>query len=180
MKIEINIDIEAIVREEIRNYIRENIVINSVKTSADVATISAILEEDKSATSTEEFVGKYAKVPNKRRSKLEIAFNEKEIELGRYLTPEEEGEIEATMEYELEKKAQARDTAKKKAHYQEIAEEVTAEVHQEPLQAAEDEIEDSPSDITTAISQELTDAAKSPGYSIPEIDDLDNVNKLFA
>ena len=46
MQIVINVDIEALVREEIRNYIRENLIINNVSLTAEAAMDTAIETEN--------------------------------------------------------------------------------------------------------------------------------------
>ena len=89
MKIEINIDIEAIVREEVRAYIRDNIVINNVANTADIvqaasAEVPSSIEEsiEEAAAVTPKVEYKYQPQQGKRRNHVQIAFGNKELELG--------------------------------------------------------------------------------------------------
>lgn len=144
MKIEIEIDIEAIVRDEIRNYVRENIVINNVIGVAYTEvpeTVSTIQGDTVIVNVTEEDLSipmwEYAPKLGRRRNKTEIALHEKELELGRILTPEEKGQIDAGVELDNEKEAKAKEDAKNKARIAEIAEEATEAAAKELAEEAE-------------------------------------------
>ena len=177
MKIEINIDIEAIVREEIRNYVRENIVIKNVVESADIATVvaeSQPVEETPQDEPVEApqsgFIGKYDESKWKRRSPLKRALNAEEIRLGRFLTTEEEAAIEAGLELAEEKKEQVKQEIKKKAHYDEVAAEVTAEVEAEANEPVG----------LTVVEPVAEEKEPQPGDTVPEPSDLDKIDKLFS
>lgn len=93
MKIEINLDIEKIVSEEIREYIRSNIVINGEYAptgdtrilAAQVANAPPAVQQNQPMLSTYE----YGPTVGRRRTKVEIAAHNQEIALGRVLTAAE-------------------------------------------------------------------------------------------
>ena len=175
MKIEIEIDIESIVRDEIRNYVRENIVINNVVGTETPKAISAIQGDSVVVNVTEKDLDvptwEYAPKLGRRRNKTEIALHEKELELGRNLTPEEKGQIDAGVELDSEKEAKAKEDAKKKARIDEIAEEAE---FKDAMIASIDV--DPPSDV-----DEVTDTLM-PGESeetIPETEEI-KTDSLFS
>lgn len=134
MKIEIEIDIESIVRDEVRKYIRENIRITNKKGSAvqldlyeDIKDpVEEVEEEDKAI-----FTGEYGPDKWQRRNALKIAWHEAEMEKGDFLTPEEKGEIEASLEMGDEAQQKAKEEAKRKAHYKAKEEEILKETIEE-------------------------------------------------
>ena len=92
MKIEIILDIEKIVSEEIREYIRSNIVISNavisgIKNSyaAQVANAPPAVQQNLPVLSTYE----YGPTVGRRRTKVEIAAHNQELALGRVLTTAE-------------------------------------------------------------------------------------------
>ena len=92
MKIEIILDIEKIVSEELRKYIRSNIVISNAVTSgiknsyaAQVANAPPAVQQNQPVLSTYE----YGPTVGRRRTKVEIAAHNQEIALGRVLTTAE-------------------------------------------------------------------------------------------
>jgi len=134
MKIEIDIDIEEIVREEVRTYIKENLIINNISGNVHTAatasgvTVRASAENKASvksessakADTEEEIQWEYAPKFGSRRNKVEIALHEKELAAGRLLTPEEKGVLEADMEMSEERQLKAKEDARKKARIDEI------------------------------------------------------------
>ena len=123
MKIEINIDVEAIVREEIRAYVRENLVINNIATdgnytvngmgvhaplsngdlehqaqSEDPDTLVVTSKSAVPSLQPTKGIWEYAPKLGRRRNKAEIAMHKLELEKGRVLTPAEKGETEAIVE----------------------------------------------------------------------------------
>lgn len=180
MKIEIEIDIESIVRDEIRNYVRENIVINNVIGTETPRATNAIQGDSVVVNITEEDLDvpmwEYAPKLGRRRNKTEIALHEKELELGRNLTPEEKGQIDASIELDNEKEAKAKEAAKKKARIDEIAEEATEAAAKELAEEAKSMDVDPPSDV-----DEVTDTLM-PGEveeTIPETEDI-KTDSLFS
>jgi hypothetical protein len=90
MKIEIEIDIESMVREAIKASIAGNntTVTNSAKVVLNTADGSVTGPDVSNVDVDWEFAPKLGK----RRNKTEQALHEKELALGRRLTPEEKGE----------------------------------------------------------------------------------------
>ena len=73
----------------------------------------------------------YQPAKGKRRNHLDMAKGERELELGRRLTPEEEGEVEANFELAKEKVQKAKEKTKKQDHIAEVAAKITEEVEKE-------------------------------------------------
>jgi hypothetical protein len=134
MKIEIELDIEAIVREEIRKYVQENLVIRNVTKAAIHEATTPIVNDqpdlfkEEAATAVtvaddteSDIPWEYSPKIGKRRNKAEIAMHEKELELGRLLTPEEKGATQANIEMADERELKAKEDAKHKAHIDELA-----------------------------------------------------------
>ena len=183
MKIEIEIDIEAIVRDEIRNYVRENIVINNIIGTEAPKTVNAIQGDSVVVDVTEEDldipVWEYAPKLGRRRNKTEIALHEKELELGRTLTPEEKGQIDASVELDSEKEAKAKEDAKKKARIDEIAEEATEAAARELAEEAD--FDDAMIASVDSNTDEVEDTLM-PGESeetIPETEEV-KTDSLFS
>ena len=183
MKIEIEIDIEAIVRDEIRNYVRENIVINNAPGTKAPETVIAIQGDAVTVNVTEEDlnipVWEYAPVVGRRRNKTEIALHTKELELGRTLTPEEKGQIDASIELNDEKEAKAKKDAKKKARINEIAEEATEAAAKELAEEAETALD---AQLEFDAGDDGVEDTIMPGESeetIPEAEEV-NTDSLFS
>ena len=138
MKIEIEIDIEAIVREEIRNYIKENLVINNVpaEVDKDEATKPCMtrmtqptvvptkpISSRRTATPPVGVEWEYAKQPGSRRTPEIQALHELEVKLGRRLLPEEKGHTKAVVEMDEAAEEKARQDAIKKVRIDKMAEE---------------------------------------------------------
>lgn len=85
MKIVINIDVEQIVREEIRTYIKENIEINVAP-----STVTPPNDAPQSTESKKEWVGyEYSPNSGKRRSRCDIIMHKEERRLNRTLLDHE-------------------------------------------------------------------------------------------
>ena len=90
MKLTINVDIEGIVTEEIRAYVRENIEITS-----KAGTITAINNiPQPTSGNKQQFEFEYSPVPGKRRSKCEIVMHKEETRLDRVLLDYEKATIQ--------------------------------------------------------------------------------------
>lgn len=132
MKIEIDIDIEAIVREEIRNYIKENLVINNVPAEAKpcmtnmtqpaAAPIKSVSSRH-TATPPVGVEWEYAKKPGSRRTPEIQALHELEVKLGRRLLPEEKGQTKAVIEMDEAAEEKAKQDAINSARINKMAEE---------------------------------------------------------
>jgi hypothetical protein len=156
MKIEIEIDIESIVRDEIRKYIRENIVITNKKgipVQLDLFDSVKEKQEEVEDKDTAIFIGEYGPDKWQRRNALKIAWHEAEMKKGDFLTAEEKGEIEASLEMEGETQQKAKEEAKKKALYKAKEEEILNEVIEEE---------------------------KEEETSVPKADNLNFVSSLFS
>jgi len=99
----INLNIEAIVREEVRNFIRETLVMNNVSGDKVEVTINA----KRMTHSGEASKWEYGRKNGRRRTTEEIALHKLEKKHGRLLTPEEKGEAKALVQIDetTEKKA---------------------------------------------------------------------------
>lgn len=168
MKIEIEIDIEAIVREEIRAYVKENIVIRDVSSGVKIGeTIPTVLpgkplvEETKTIThvavgnSTE---WEFGPKPGRRRSREEIALHELELKHNRLLTPEEKGEAKAAVEIEETAESRAKEDAINKDRIDKIA--------KEGMDAASKELADEETTTEEAV--------------IPKTDNIPALNGMFT
>ena len=151
MKIEINIDIEAIVAEEIRKYIREYLVINNIPSSYencpskqeevyqteketrvqemvivdDVVEVPSVDKIEKAVSEEPDY--EYAPRKDKRRNKVEIAFHDAELHVKRRLTTEEKAKIKAQMELTEEAERKETEAAKSKIKAEELAKKLTEE-----------------------------------------------------
>ncbi len=140
MNITINLNLSEILsKSELRNFVLNILPIlqdNGVAPSPEVTTPTPDVEWE------------YAPKLGKRRNKTEQALHEKEIELGRLLTPEEKGEIDAYAEIDEEKEAKAKEDTKKKVRIDEIAEEANEAAAKELAEEAKQSIEgpDTPDD----------------------------------
>ena len=159
-----DIDIEGIVREEIRNLIREqlNITTDSVRvTVKPKRTISKRNEPDNGW----EFIG----IKGKRRTTTEMALHKLEKEKGRRLTPEEKGQAKALVEMDETTENEVKEATIKKARINEIAAEGMAAASKEL--AEEKKVE--------PVKPE-SDNGKEPEATIPKVEDLPNLNSLFG
>lgn len=109
-----NIDIEAIVREEIRNLIREHLNITSEHVQVTV--------NDTSNTESQ-YEYEFPREGKTRRNAEEMALHKEEKLLGRRLTPEEKGEVKAKLHMDDSAENTAKEAAIKKARIDKIAEE---------------------------------------------------------
>ncbi len=156
-----DIDIEGIVREEIRNLIREqlNITTDSVKvTVKPKRTISKRNEPDNGW----EFIG----IKGKRRTTTEMALHKLEKEKGRRLTPEEKGEAKALVEMDETTENEVKEATIKKARINEIA--------AEGMVAASKELAKEEKQEHEVMHKEVQEA------TIPKVEDLPNLNSLFG
>ena len=90
MKLTINVDIEGIVTEEVRAYVRENIEITSK--SGTITSINNIPQP--TPENEQQFEYEYSPVPGKRRSKCEMVMHKEETRLGRVLLDYEKATIQ--------------------------------------------------------------------------------------
>jgi len=126
MKIEIDIDIESIVREALKKKQSEQIV---------SAPIEAPPTNGKSKW-------EYGRVPGKRRTTEELALHEAEKKLKRRLTPEEKGEIKAKVHIDETTENKIKEAAIKKDRIDKMTAEGIAAATKELIKESEDIIHD--------------------------------------
>jgi hypothetical protein len=153
MKIEIDIDIESMVKEAIKAEITKTTTPTTISDNVVVQLNTPTKPQPVSNVEWE-----YAPQLGKRRNKTEQALHNKELELGRILTPEEKGKIDAYVELDDEAKAKAKEATKKKAHIDEIAAEGMAAAAKE-LAAEADAV--TSSDGIDSLPESILDAAES-------------------
>ena len=153
MKIEIDIDIESIVREALKNYQSEDV-------------ISAPIE----ATTNSKSKWEYGRRNGKRRTPEEMALHELERDKGRRLTPEEKGEAKAVIHIDETTENTIKEAAIKKNRIDKIAAEGMAAASKE---LAEEKIEIHYEAETKEEKEEVKEA------EIPKTEKLDT-NSLFS
>lgn len=182
MQIVIDIDIEAIVRDEIRAFIQANLVINNVKGAVTTVVAQEApkpVASSHPATETKDapaatapakpaapaFEPEFAPKLGKRRTKAEMAMHEKELELGRNLTPEEKGEVTADVEMADEREAKAKADRKQQKAAEKTVAEVTAEIEAEAAQEGPGEASSDGEGTGTLFMQEPAPRASKPTVS---------------
>ena len=90
MKLVINVDIEQIVKEEVRAYVRDNIEITSV--AGNITSINNVPQPTPDNGQQLEY--EYSPVSGKRRSKCEIVMHKEEVRLRRVLLDYEKATIQ--------------------------------------------------------------------------------------
>ena len=165
-----NIDIEAIVREEIRNLIREQLNIgNAVKEyKEDIKPAVFQIEESK-------YEYEFPREGKTRRNAEEMALHKQEKILERRLTPEEKGEIKAQLHMDDSAENEAKEEAIKKARIDKIAAEGMAAANKELAEEAQN------TKGVEVKEEEITDSAASDAAQIPKTGDLPMINpSLFT
>ena len=90
MKLVINVDIEQIVKEEVRAYVRDNIEITSA--AGNITSINNVPQL--TPDNEQQFEYEYSPVSGKRRSKCEIVMHKEEVRLRRVLLDYEKATIQ--------------------------------------------------------------------------------------
>jgi len=173
MKITIELDIEEIVRQEIRQYVRDNLEIKDVE-SAHVNEVQRKKEVNPNPpiqSSQYEQGYEFLPISGRRRSKTEISMHEKERELRRRLTPEEKGTITGEMEYSDSKELVAKELAVRKAKLTEIEKEVTRDIVEKHKAES--------TQSSPIFTEEEEPATTEEVDEIPKTAPLDNLNSLF-
>ena len=151
MKIEIDIDIESIVREALKN-----------QQSEDVIPIEA--------TSNSRSKWEYGRKNGRRRTTEEMALHDLEKEKGRKLTPEEKGEAKAVVQIDETIENEVKEAAIKKDRIEKIAAEGMAAASKELAEEEKVEIQ---------ITESDNGNKKEPEATIPKTEEL-NTNSLFS
>ena len=165
-----NIDIEAIVREEIRNLIREQLNIgNAVKEyKEDIKPAVFQIEESK-------YEYEFPREGKTRRNAEEMALHKQEKILERRLTPEEKGEIKAQLHMDDSAENEAKEEAIKKARIDKIAAEGMAAANKELAEEAQN------TEGVEVKEAKIVDSAASDEAQIPKTGDLPMINpSLFT
>ena len=165
-----NIDIEAIVREEIRNLIREQLNIgNAVKEyKEDIKPAVFQIEESK-------YEYEFPREGKTRRNAEEMALHKQEKILERRLTPEEKGEIKAQLHMDDSAENEAKEEAIKKARIDKIAAEGMAAASKELAEEAQN------TKRVEVKEEKIMDSAASDEAQIPKTGDLPMINpSLFT
>ncbi len=159
MKIEIDIDIESIVREALKN-----------QQSEDVIPVEA--------TSNSRSKWEYGRKNGRRRTTEEMALHDLEKEKGRRLTPEEKGEAKAIVQIDETTENEVKEAAIKKDRIDKIAAEGMAAAEKELAEEKEEELSsgaypEDPTEVEIIIKED-------PESEIPETKDLNDINSLFS
>ena len=123
MKIEIDIDIESIVREALKK-----------KQSEDIIPVETTTTNSRSKW-------EYGRRNGRRRTTEEMALHDLEREKGRRLTPEEKGEAKALVEIDETTENTIKEKVIKKAHIDKIVAEGTAAASKELAEEEHEEHE---------------------------------------
>jgi hypothetical protein len=160
-----NIDIEAIVREEIRNLIREKLNIGNA--------VNAYKEDSKPAvfqTEESKYEYEFPREGKTRRNAEEMALHKQEKILERRLTPEEKGEIKAKLHMDDSAENEAKEEAIKKARIDKIAAEGMAAANKELAEESQNTEE------VEVKEEKITDSVASDEAEIPKTGDLPMIN----
>ncbi len=161
MKIEIDIDIESIVREALKKQQAE-----------DIIPIEA------TTTTNSRSKWEYGRKNGRRRTPEEMALHDLEREKGRRLTPEEKGEAKAKVEIDITTENQVKEAAIKKVRIDKIAAEGMAAAEKELAEEKEEKL------LSGGYPEDPTGVEvirkEDPESEIPETKDLDHINSLFS
>lgn len=197
MQIVIEIDIEGIVREEIRSWVRENIVINNSVNAhvrpaivKDIGAGAMLVSTDTpEPKETGEVDYEFAPGCTPRRSPEQIAFHKLELQYGRRLTPAEKGETEATLEAESEAQEKAKIAAKDRIRIDGYVADAEKELEKESAEQNKAVAAEPAKPTQTSIFDEkepaepanipLVAPSKNDGPTVPETDKLEDISRLF-
>ena len=185
MKLVINVDIEQIVKEEVRAYVRDNI---EITTAAGNATpINNVLQP---TPDSEQPFGpvnyEYSPISGKRRSKCEIVMHKEEIRLSRVLLDYEKATIQTgyntlpdNATYYIGADGQEYMDGKlcKPNENEELV-----EIKAEPIELQDADSNLDASEEEVVITEEITAEEKSdpePNEGVPKTEPLTDLNSLF-
>ena len=161
MKIEIDIDIESIVKEALKKQQSEDII------------------PTETTTTNSRSKWEYGRKNNRRRTPEEMALHKLEQEKGSRLTPEEKGEAKAVIQIDTTTENKVKEAAIKKDRIDKIAAEGMAAASKELAEEhgyTEEELQSGgyPENPT-----EVEVLKEEPKAEIPKTKDLENLNSLF-
>ena len=157
MKIEIDIDIESIVKAALKKQQSEDII------------------PTETTTTNNRSKWEYGRKNNRRRTPEEMALHKLEQEKGRRLTPEEKGEAKATIQIDTTTENEVKEAAIKKDRIDKIAAEGMAAASKE-LAEEEKEWKD-PKDVDL---MEIHTKVNEKEAKIPKTEDLASMDSLFS
>tara|TARA_B100000745_G_scaffold291965_1_gene232355 strand:- start:310 stop:807 length:498 start_codon:yes stop_codon:yes gene_type:complete len=164
MKIEIDIDIESIVKAALKKKQEDEEETPKVWTEA-------IMKNSRSKW-------EYGRRNGRRRTVEEMALHDLEKEKGRRLTPEEKGEAKAVIQIDETTENTIKEAAIKKDRIDKIAAEGMAAAEKELAEEKEEKL------LSGAYPEDPTGVEvirkEEPEATIPETKDLDNINSLFS
>ena len=155
MKIEIDIDIESIVKEALKK-----------KQSEDIIPIET--------TTNSRSKWEYGRRNGRRRTVEEMALHDLEKEKGRRLTPEEKGEAKAKVEMDETTENTIKEQVIKKAHIDNLTAEGMAAASKELAEEAQN------TEGLDIKQDTITDSAASDEAKIPKTEDINLPNSLFV
>jgi len=177
MKIEINIDAETIVREEIRNLVRENLVITVPGSKSKVINNTKTVTRKVRTPVPKGITWEFAPKSGRRRSAAEIAMHKLELKHGRLLTPEEKGETKAFVQIDEDAELKAKETTLNKVRIEEIAAEGMAAASKELAEEEKKERRDPDSINANGCMDRAEDKIEA---KIPKTEKLKGLNSLFS
>ena len=160
MKIEIDIDIESIVKEALK---KKQYFHTEEKTPVPVE-----------ATTTSRSKWEYGRRNGRRRTVEEMALHDLEKEKGRRLTPEEKGEAKAKVEMDETTENTIKEQVIKKAHIDNLTAEGMAAASKELAEEAQN------TEGLDINQDTITDSAASDEAKIPKTEDINLPNSLFV
>ena len=165
MKIEIDIDIESIVREALKNIAQDS--------SLDI-TIPDTTKSTSHIVLNSKSKWEYGRKNGRRRTNEEMALHKLEQEKGRLLTPEEKGEAKAVIHIDETTENIVKEAAIKKDRIDKIAAEGMAAASKELAEEAQN------TEGLGIDQEEITDSAASDEAEIPKTEPLNIPNSLFT
>lgn len=172
-----NIDIEAIVREEVRSFIRENLIINNVPNE----TVEVIVNtKRRSSRGKANIAWEFAPESGKRRTPEEMLLHKLEKKHGRLLTPEEKGEARAVSQIAETTENNVREAAIKKDRIDKIAAEGMAAATKELAEESGYTEEELLSGAYPENPIKYDNDAEEPEATIPKAEEIKNLDSLFS
>ena len=160
MKIEIDIDIESIVKEALKK-----------KQYFHTEETTPVPVE---ATTNSRSKWEYGRKNGRRRTVEEMALHDLEKEKGRRLTPEEKGEAKAKVEMDETTENTIKEQVIKKAHIDNLTAEGMAAASKELAEEAQN------TEGLDIKQDKITDSAASDEAKIPKTEDINLPNSLFV
>jgi len=191
MKLVINVDIEQIVKEEVRAYVRENIEITPA--AGSIAPINNVPQPTPDSEQQIEY--EYSPISGKRRSKCEIVMHKEEVRLNRTLLDYEKATIQtgfntlpANATYYIGADGQEYMDGKlcKPQEDEELVEIETEPIELQDADSNLDAIDTAIEELSTeeeveveAVTEEEEEPDPEPNEGVPKTEPLTDLNSLF-